>query len=163
MTDAIVRQAGRGEQAAIVGVLDALHGELAALIRQARISSSDHDDAAQDAVMIVMACCQSYDRNLGTFRAYVCVSVRKMLLKFRRLPFATSDCLPDVPYESNDSALTAEDALAVAPHADIVRDYFGIGRQERSVNQIAASRRLAPKTVRAAITESLQVMREVTK
>lgn len=160
LTDALVRQAGRGEQDAIARVLDILHGDLAVLIRQAHINTSDRDDASQDAVLVVMACAQSFDPQLGTFRAYVHVSVRKMLRKFHHLGPILLAAVPDLPYEARDVELEAVDVIGTATHPEIVRDYFGIGRPELSVNQIAARRRMAPRRVQAALTESLQVMRE---
>lgn len=159
IADQLVLRAGQGEQSALSSLLDILRGEMACLIRQARVRTNDHEDAAQESVLVVMACAQAYQPAKGSFRSFAFTSLWRMLQRFRRAPFLTLDSLPPVPYAHPFYAVEATDLLNAAPHPDIVRDYYGLGCQERTVNQIAAQRRMAPATVRAALQESIEAMR----
>jgi DNA-directed RNA polymerase specialized sigma24 family protein len=161
LLDSVIAAAGQGDRDAMGHVLDALRPELVVLIRQAQVPISDRDDAAQEAVLVVMACTSAYDSSLGSFRGYVCASVRKMLRRFRGTPAHDYFLIDEPLYEPNEAHVRAEEMLQGAPYEDIVREYYGIGCDERTQNQIAAARGIAPKKVRAALQESLASMRSV--
>lgn len=159
--DELVARYRIGDDGALEQILDALQPELKVLIDRRRLQEADRDDAAQQAVLVLIRCIGGYDPALGTFQAYACSTVARMLRGFgRSLPGLESAKEPT--YEMGDECLGSvevESLLSVAPEAEIVRLYFGIGRPIHSVNQIAAVVSRSPAAVQAAIAESLRWMR----
>lgn len=158
--EACAAEAKAGGGDAVSRLLDLLRPELAEAIRQARLRPHDAEDGAQEAVVIVLRCLPSHDPALGTFMAYVLSSVRKMLRGIRRT-FTCEAAMfgAESVYDWDDSLVVAADLIDEAPHAEIVRAFFGIDGPERSLNQIAAVTGRSPREVRAALMEALGAMR----
>lgn len=155
----LVARYRHGEDKALEQILDELRTDLAGLVASKHLQSADRDDAGQEAVMAVIRCLGSYDPGRGGFRPYAFGTVAKMLRGFKPATWATLDSIPEPTYTNELCGVDAESLLQLAPESEIVRLYFGIGREAHSVNQIAAIVGRSPAAVRMALGESLKWMR----
>lgn len=158
--DRLAAIASSGNVNAINDAIQSIHGQVSAIVRQSRIHPSDFDDAVQESLLVVLECITRYPSVCGSFRSYVYVSVRKMLSR-RRFRFNYAS-IPDMIGDDGEmSNVVLADCLAVldSDHREVVREYYGIGVQDKTINQIAASRGLGAQTVRRMIDEALERMR----
>lgn len=161
-THALVMKAKDGDTAALVVLLERMRGMVASLVRQARVHVNDRDDCCQEGCLVVMRCVGGFDPAMGSFRGYAFASLRKMIRQFQR---ATGrqilTPLPDdLTWEPTQAELSAAELLMKAKYPDVVKAFFGVGRPERNLNQIATELQCSPATVKAMLMESLQAMRQ---
>jgi len=145
-------------------------------VRSSHIHPNDFDDAAQDACLRVLRCVQRHDPARGPFRAYCMTAVWARLKSFRggsRHNRRTVTCDYAATSPTHEAVVTPHDDSAEAvtevaelleglpsEQAAMLRELYGIGGQERSVNQIAALRGLPQREVRQVLTEAFATLRQ---
>lgn len=169
--DDLVAKARKGDQSAVSAIIATMRGRVIGLMQRLGVPYGDFEDMLQNAAISIIGCIRDYRPRNGTkFTTYAIVCVRNELLRCMvdnpeelSLAWQATEILTDPIHTEAHSNIEVNDLLAHASHADLVREYFGIGGPKFNLNQIAARHRMTPKAVRQAIDEALAAMRACEK